>query len=142
MGRPERVLVDTGPLVALFNKRDNWHPWVVESTRHITGPLITCDAVISEALFLLEQHTDEGAVNLYEMIERDLLVSQFDLSKHKGRVLSLLKKYRDLPASFADACLISLCEESGKARIFTVDDDFLVYRDRNRKVIPLIFPRQ
>ena len=45
----QRVIVDTGPLVALLNKRDRAHAWVVQQLRDIAPPMITCEAVLAEA---------------------------------------------------------------------------------------------
>lgn len=45
----------------------------------------------------------------------------------------LLRRYADLPMSFADACLVSMTELDEKAGVFTLDRDFLVYRKNNRQ---------
>ena len=134
------VLVDTGPLVALFNRRDRWHQWVTDVLADLTEPLITCDAVLSEAIFLLTNQTRNGVGGLCTMIERGLLCCTFEFGSHHDLILVLLRKHHDLPTSFADACLVSMAEADPQAKIFTVDADFKVYRKRNRRVLPLIFP--
>ena len=48
-------------------------------------------------------------------------------------------KYADLPADFADASLLALCERAGIDRIATLDRDFAVYRLRNRKRLVNVF---
>jgi predicted nucleic acid-binding protein len=74
------------------------------------------------------------------MIERGLLRSAFAFESHRSHVLAILRKYRDLPTSFADACLVAMAETDSQPRILTVDSDFKIYRKRNRRVLPLIFP--
>ena len=136
------VIADTGPLVALFNRRDAWHEWAKSVLADLAEPLLTCDAVLSEAVFLLANHTQHGVERLCSMIERGLLQSQFEFAAHREDILTVLRKYHDLPTSFADACLVAMAESDAKAKIFTVDSDFKLYRKRNRRVLPLIFPGQ
>ena len=51
----ENVLLDTGPLVAFLNRRDKFHNWALAQWDQIKPPMLTCEAVISEACFLLAQ---------------------------------------------------------------------------------------
>ena len=136
----DAVLIDAGPLVALCNPRDSWHDWVTSVVSERKESLLTCDAVISEANFILSTRSDRGVERLCGMLERGLLRSEFALEDHLDFVLTLMRKYRDLPASFADACLVAMADADPKAKIFTVEADFKLYRKRNRRVLPLIFP--
>lgn len=136
----ERILADAGPLVALCNPKDTWHEWAKSVLAGSIGPLLTCDAVLSEALFLLWDRTAHGAERLLGMIERGLLQSVFHFVDHREFVLATLRKYADLPTSFADACLVAMADADPACRILTLDRDFKVYRKRNRRVLPLIFP--
>lgn len=135
-----QVIVDTGPLVALFSKKDQWHGWAVEALSQLKDPLITCDAVVSEASYLLSTRTSKGVEGLLGMLERGLLQSNFDLAEHLDDVARIVRKYKDLPTSFADACLVAMAERRPDARVFTVDQDFKAYRKRSRRVIPLLSP--
>lgn len=134
-----RVLVDTGPLVAYLNRRDRHHAWAVECWKALTDPLRTCEAVVSEAVFLLQS---EGAdLNpLLQLIERDLVRLDFVMSDHRADVLRLLRKYRDQPMSVADACLVRMAELADQSQVFTTDTDFRVYRRKGRHTIPLLSP--
>lgn len=135
-----KVLVDTGPLVALLNRRDRDHAWCVRQLGTLSDPLFTCDAVLSEAYFLLKRSTDGGGKQLSEMIRRGLLCSQFEFGPNQGRVLDLMKKYHDLPTSFADVCLVVMGESYPGAKVWTLDQGFRVYRMADRRVMPLICP--
>jgi predicted nucleic acid-binding protein len=64
----------------------------------------------------------------------------FGLPDHLPRVLDLMRSYRDLPMSLADACLVCMAEGVREAKVFTTDSDFRTYRKNKRQVIPLIAP--
>ena len=134
-----RVLVDTGPIVAYLNRRDRHHAWTVECWKALTDPLWTCEAVVSEAVFLLQS---EGAdLNpILQLIERDLVRLDFVIDDHRPDVFRLLRKYRDRPMSVADACLVRMAELADQSQVFTTDRDFLVYRRKGRHTIPLLSP--
>lgn len=139
-GSAGTVLVDAGPLVALINSRERHHAWAMATVAGFTEPMVTCDAVLSEAFYLLSKKTADGARKLCAMLDRGLVVSDFDLGKHRAAVTALLQKYRDTPMSFADACLVVMVEGRTGAKVFTLDSDFRIYRQSNRRVIPLISP--
>jgi predicted nucleic acid-binding protein len=50
-----QVLLDTGLLVVFINPRDNFHEWAVTEWAASRVPLLTCEAVITEACFLLRK---------------------------------------------------------------------------------------
>jgi predicted nucleic acid-binding protein len=134
-----RVLVDTGPLVAYLNRRDRHHAWAVECWKALTDPLWTCEAVVSEAVFLLQ--ADGADLNpVLQLIERDLVRLDFAIADHRPDVFRLLRKYRDRPMSVADACLVRMAELADQSQVFTTDRDFLVYRRKGRHAIPLLSP--
>ncbi|MBT5927185.1 MAG: PIN domain-containing protein [Verrucomicrobia bacterium] len=134
----DQIIVDAGPLVALVNRRDRAHSWCVKQLGAFSDPLLTCDAVLSEAFFLLKRHTDGGELSLCEMIQRGLVKSCFKMSDASFRVPEILKKYVNLPASFADACLVAMAEMYEKPKVWTLDSDFRIYRKRDRRIIPTI----
>lgn len=79
-----QVLLDTGSLVALLNRRDNFHEWAKLQWQEIQPPLLTCEPVIAEACFLL-QNVYSGQEAIMSLIETDVvqisLVSRQKLSK-------------------------------------------------------------
>jgi len=135
----ENVLLDTGPLVAFLNRRDNFHDWACEHWGQIQPPMLTCEAVISEACFLLAG-TESGVDSVMQMIQRKIIAVSFHLVEHIQPVKRLLMKYRSVPMSLADACLIRMSELQPRSRIFTLDSDFNLYRKDRRRIIPTIMP--
>ena len=136
-----RVLVDSGPLVALLDRRDTHHAWVRRELANLHEPLLTCEAVLSEVFFLLSRL--RGGTSLLIALLRDGLVSpssDFSYSNEADEILRHLDRYSSVPMSFADACLVRMCEIEPDCIIFTTDRDFLTYRRHRRQPIPLISP--
>lgn len=133
------ILVDTGPLVAYLDRSDQNHAWTKEIFMHLTRPLLTCEAVIAESLFLLRRG-GIGPDGLLNLISRGLVVPEFSLVKEIGAIQHLMKAYRNIPMSLADACLVRMAEIHEIAKVMTLDSDFIVYRKSRRKVIPLLRP--
>ena len=140
MTMANRIIVDSGPLVALLSPRDRAHEWCLSQMETFEEPLVTCDAVLSEAFFLLKRHADRGSEELMEMIRRGLVRSMFSFSEKEDRILSIMKKYAKLPTSFADLCLVAMAEQFKNAKVWTLDSDFRIYRKIDRRLIPLISP--
>lgn len=137
--KQKRVILDTGPIVAFLNKNDTYHDWAKTQFSLLTPPLITCESVISEACYLLKNFTD-GASNVLELVERELVLLPFDLQSEIVSIKKLLEKYKNIPMSLADACLVRLSEQISDSVICTLDTDFKIYRKNKRNIIPLIFP--
>ena len=137
MGNP--VIIDTGPLIAIIDQRDAQHRWAIDQLKVLEPPFITCEAVVSESLFLLSS-TRQGVPTLLQMIQEDLIRVAFNLDEHLTAVTRLITKYHDVPMSLADASLVRMSELHDRARIFTLDSDFKRYRRHGRQAIPLIYP--
>lgn len=133
------LLLDTGPLVAFLNAGDQWHEWVTAQWSELYEPMRTCDAVLSECVFLCQQ-ARLPLKPLLELFGRQLVVLDFDLAVNLPDVARLLRKYEDQPMSLADACLVRMAERKENCQVFTTDRDFLVYRRHGRGEIPLLAP--
>ena len=133
------VLVDTGPLVAAIRQRDKNHAWARAHFAAASEPFVSCEAVISEAVFLLER-SGTGKEALFGLLERGIVVIRYSLETEMSETLRLMRRYSDTPMSFADACLVRMAEKSDGAMVFTTDSDFRFYRRNGRQVIPLIIP--
>ncbi|HWM28281.1 MAG TPA: PIN domain-containing protein [Woeseiaceae bacterium] len=132
-------LIDTGPLVALLVRIDSWHRWVVETSKQCPATVLTCEAVISEALFLLKRagHPTDG---LFALVDRGFLRSDFDFHEEYRHVRDLMRRYRDRPMAFADACLVRMAERRPEASIWTLDSDFRFYRKNRQQTLSLVMP--
>lgn len=133
------ILLDTGPLVALLDRRDAFHEWAKSQWAGIEPPAITCEAVLSEACFLLRKRPAVVAVVL-EMLHRQAVVIGFRLEDELEPVSALLRRFADVPMSLADACLVRMTELRTGAAVLTLDADFRIYRRHGRLVVPVIMP--
>lgn len=135
------ILVDTGPLVAYLDRSDQDHVWAKDHFMRITRPLLTCEAVVAESLFLLRRGgiDPEGLLNL---IIRGLVIPKFPLVAEIQAIHQLMRRYRNIPMSLADACLVRMAEIHERSVVMTLDSDFVIYRKSHRKVIPLLRPER
>jgi predicted nucleic acid-binding protein len=135
----ERILLDTGPLVAWLDEDDQWHEKAVSTARELTPPFLTCDAVLTEACFLLQKQP-RAIAQIAAWLEHGFIHVPFNLGDSSAKVFALMAKYRDLPMSLADACLVTMVETGLGERVFTLDRHFKIYRQRGRRVVPLLMP--
>jgi len=129
------TLVDTGVIVALINRRDNFHAQLTDLASHYEGQWLTTWPVIAEACSLMPVREQQRVLDWLALAGAQL-VSIDDGLPFMRRVMS---DYADLPCDFADASLLYAAWVTKVREIWTVDDDFLVYRlpDRSRlRVIP------
>jgi predicted nucleic acid-binding protein len=134
------VLADTGPIVAFLNRRDRHHAWAVETLAELRPPLLTCEAVLSEAAYLV-RGLPGGGERVVELVRRGVLEVAFDLQREATGVARLLRRYASLPMDLADACVVRLSELYSDSSVLTVDSEFRdVYRRNGRQVIPALLP--
>jgi uncharacterized protein len=134
-----RTLVDTGPLVAYCNRADRHHDWAVETFGQVAPPLWTCEAVLTETFYRVQK--DGGRLDvLWGWLRHGAVRVEFQMAVHWEDLEKLMDKYADQEMDLADACLVKLSELHHDCRVITCDDDFLVYRRKERLQIPLVFP--
>ncbi|MYC83757.1 MAG: PIN domain-containing protein [Acidobacteria bacterium] len=133
------VIVDSGPLVAFFNRTDRFHQWAKVKWEGIAPPLLTCEAVLAETCFLL-RHLPGGSRAVLELVNRGVIQTPFQLEDEVQSIMSLMSRYSDVPMSLADACLVRMAEQHAQSRVLTLDGDFLIYRKSNRRVVPVLIP--
>ena len=134
------IIVDTGPLVAFLNAHDTHHQWASKTLDTITPPISTCEAVISEACFLLRQ-IKGGADAVLALVSRGIVRVEFSLTSEVEPVRKLMTKYATVPMSLADACLVRMTELAPRSTVLTMDSDFHIYRRSGRHVVPVITPK-
>jgi uncharacterized protein len=124
------ILVDTGPLVALFDPQDAQYTRCREVLRTLQEPLFTTVAVLTEAFHMLSPGS-YGADRLREFIGRGGLAVWFLDETSLQRAFALMEQYADHPMDLADASLIVAAEALPTRKVFTIDrQDFAMYRIR------------
>jgi len=139
---PSAGLIDTGAIIAILEVDDAWHFACLQALRSSTIPLLTTEAVLTEAFHLIGKgaHDKErvcrfvrsGGLTVRPMGDPDL-----------SPLHSLMAQYADRPMDFADATLVHLAARESISVILTVDhDDFETYRIGGRKRFTILPPRR
>jgi len=132
-------IVDTGPLVAFFDRAERHHRWVAAHVEEIEAPLLVCEPVLAETMYLLARHPRAQDV-LFDLLQNGALSIAFEIQEHVGALRKLLQKYRDVPMSLADACVLRMAEIHQHHAVLTLDSDFSIYRKHGRVPLTLIYP--
>jgi len=134
----KRIVVDAGPLIALFDKDDDYHKKAITFIKKFHGELITNYAVITEVTHLLDFSINVQCNFLHWIISGGLTISEIK-NEDLSRILELIVKYSDLPMDYADASLVVLCERLKIKEIASIDKDFGIYRTQDKKSFRNIF---
>ncbi len=133
------AILDTGPLVAFFDRAERRHQWVVERFEQLDAPLLVCEPVLTEAMYLL-QRFPKAQDAILELLQKGALTVSFRIEEHIETLRALLQKYSGLPMSLADACIVRMAEIHDRYAVLTLDSDFLIYRKNGHSPLPLIYP--
>ena len=132
------TICDTGPLLAYLNRNDPHHEWAVALMKRVRAPLLICEPVLTEVVYFLRE---EGLTiePLFQLLEREALRLDFDLSAHWARVRTLMSRYRQM--DLADASVVVMTELHARCQVLTIDRrDFTIYRRNDRQVIDFVSP--
>ncbi|MEO9968097.1 MAG: PIN domain-containing protein [Reichenbachiella sp.] len=134
----QSILIDAGPLIALFDKSDRYHTRAITFIKGYQGHLWSTWPVVTEVCHMLDFST-KAQYSFLEWIRRGGL-KIFDLNEsHLERILELTEKFDDVPMDLADASLLLVSEERRHNKIATIDSDFYIYRDIRNQYLTNIF---
>ncbi len=133
----KKILIDSGPLIALFDSSDKYHQKAVNFIKTNKYTLITTLASITETLHLLDFNRN-AQIDFLEWVHRGAVEIHNIENSDFNRLKELTEKYRDLPMDFADSCLVYLAEKLNLNTIATIDRDFKIYRIQGRKKFKII----
>jgi uncharacterized protein len=131
------IVVDSGPLIALFDGSDAYHARAVGFIEGLNGRLVTNLPVITEVVYVLD-FSPQAQRDFLAWVENACAIDT-GTSSDLPRIRALMAKYADLPADFADASLVALCERIGSTTVASVDSDFTIYRTASRQVFRNLF---
>ncbi len=132
-----KILIDSGPLIALFNSKDKYHAVSIKFVKNNHSELITTLASVTETLHLLDFNRNAQADFLNWANAGAITIEPITLGDF-SRIRALMLKYSDLPMDFADACLVFLSEKLNISEIATIDRDFDVYRTKTKKPFTIL----
>jgi predicted nucleic acid-binding protein len=135
----KRTFVDAGPIIASLVAADKHHAWAREVWAQLEPPVHTCEAVLSEAQYVVKR-LGGNPIAVLEFLRNGVIQVAFRVEDEVGRLLELQRTYADVPMSLADACLVRMTELHEHCRVLTTDSDFRIYRRNRRQIIPLLAP--
>ena len=128
------ILIDAGPLIALFDKDDKYHKTVLDVIAHAHATLVTTWPVITETCHMLD-FSVEAQLDFLEWASHGGLQINELGSADLDRMIDLTKKYRDRPMDLADASLIVTSEKLNLKQVISIDRDFDFYRKADKKAL-------
>jgi len=135
------TLIDAGPLIALIDADEPDHAACLDALERLAVPLVTTWPAFTEAMYLVAKAGGaQGHRALWRLVNTGRLeIADLSASAIR-RSERLMDQYADTPMDLADATLVALAEELQQRRIFTLDDDFDVYRLNGRQRFERIPP--
>lgn len=134
-----RHIIDTGPIVALLNRRDLHHAWAKATLGALSAPPVTCEAVLTEVCWHLRE-SPEAVARVLEMAPRGELLL-YPVAGDEGIALAALVRKYGRTIDLADAGLVRLSEILPRAKVITTDaEHFAIYRRNRTQAIPVICP--
>lgn len=133
-----RVLLDTGPLVALLNAADGRHQLCLETFAALPVPLFTCWPVLTEAAWILRKRqrpmdriAEAHAAGMFEILP----LKDGSLAD----IAAVMRCYENIGLQLADAALAHLADREKIRTVFTLDHrDFSILRLRGNRALRLI----
>ncbi|PWN06351.1 hypothetical protein DDZ15_11055 [Rhodohalobacter mucosus] len=135
----KRIFIDTGPMISLLNKRDSHHLWATQRLNQMDEPMTIVTASVTEVLFILKR-MGVTAAHFFNWVDEGILVVENPYPEKKELIHRLYGKYSDIPVSFADICLLAAAYSNSNVSVFTLDSDFLLFRNSKGKPLDLISP--
>jgi len=128
----KNVIVDTGPIVALFDKDDNYHKNAITFFKEFQDRLFTTWPVITEVSYMLNFNVNVQCA-FFEWI-RLHAISIYEIRPNQVQdIIDYMSRYSNVPMDLADASLLLLAEEKEITDIITFDSDYYIYKLNKEK---------
>jgi predicted nucleic acid-binding protein len=125
--------------VAFLDRSERHHRWVGQRIAELDAPLLVCEPVLAEAMFLLAR-SGKGQDALFGLLESGALRIGLQVADHVVALRTLHRKYANRPMSLADACIVRMSELHDGHAVLTLDSDFTIYRKHGSQTLTLIQP--
>lgn len=132
------ILVDAGPLIALFDRDDTYHQKTVDFVRDKGLKFVTTTAVITEVSHVLDFNL-RAQLAFFEWVMREGVILHPIEQDDMARIVQLTQRYSDRPMDFTDATLVVAAEKRGIRQILSIDSDFDIYRLPGKVMIENLF---
>jgi predicted nucleic acid-binding protein len=132
------ILIDAGPIIALFDKDDTYHDKIIQFIKDKEYRFITTTAVVTEVSHMLDFNINVQ-IQFLEWIEKEGIKLLEIRQKDIAEIIEMTKKYKDRPMDFADATLVIAAKRTGIKKIISIDSDFDIYRLPGKELIENVF---
>jgi len=130
----KNTLIDAGPMIALFDKRDKFHDSVVDFLANNNDRLISSWPVIAEVCYMLSFSVN-AQLDFLKWCARGAIKIE-DIQKHElERIIFLTEKYSNVPMDLADSTMVVLSERLHISEILTIDSDYYIYRNMKKEML-------
>lgn len=133
-----QTIMDSGPLVAWFSKRDSHHEWATRVFEDLPAGVFVCEAVLAEVCHLVAKEGVPSS-SVLKLVEQNDLV-MVSLVGEVSHIRALMERYKDAPMDFADACVVRMAELNSGAAVCTTDGHFRFFRKSSGEIIALLAP--
>lgn len=131
-------LIDTGAILALLDKSDQWHEACVAAFRQLRLPLLTTEAVLTELFHLIGDSSKEVEIAWKFVRSGAVILGTID-HEELPQIHTLMSRYSDSAMDFADATLVHLAKRESLTTILTVDHaDFCSYRIEGKRCFRVV----
>ncbi|WP_292658116.1 PIN domain-containing protein [Nitratifractor sp.] len=135
-----RVLIDSGPLIALFDRSDRHHERVLNFLRSFEGELVSSWPVLTEVSHMLDFNV-QVQLDFLEWIHRGAITLPEITRDELGDMIDMMRTYTNVPMDLADATLIYLAHREKIEEIISIDSDFSIYRTLKKRFVRNILPQ-
>lgn len=135
------ALIDSGPLLALFNRSDKWHaPTLAWLQAHPQVRLHSTWPVLTEVCALLARRIhNEAALDFLQWVQRGAVQLDAPADWSLTSMLAICQRFASLPLDLANASIAEAAERLGIEHVVSIDQDFDVYRNgKGRALINLL----
>ncbi len=130
----KKTIIDSGPLIALFDKNDKYHQVVLAFFKGFKGEFVTSWAVITEVTHMLDFNL-QVQINFLKWVEMGAL-SLYSIEQHELReIIKMMSKYTNVPMDLADSSLMYVAQKEGIKNIVSIDSDFDIYRTIKKEAL-------
>lgn len=121
------ILIDAGPLIALFNRKDQYHGLTLDYLKSFRGQLLSTWPVMTEVTHMLDFSVQQQ-LNFLRWAARGALSLLPLEAEHLQQMIALTEKYQNVPMDLADSSLVVMAESLNIRQIATFDSDYYIYR--------------
>jgi predicted nucleic acid-binding protein len=130
----QKTLIDSGPLIALFDKDDKYHKVVVDFLKGFRGELVSSWAVITEVSHMLDFNL-KVQLDFLKWVELRA-VTLYTIEQHELKeIVKMVSKYSDVPMDLADGSLMYIAHKENIGHIVSIDSDFDIYRTLKKQAL-------